>query len=973
MELQMKNKILLYSIVLIAFLIALSCSTDNKPVYNLITNSEPTESGVVVQSSLDGSNGREITVTATPKENWVFVRWGGDYSGTDNPMTVIMDDDKVITAIFEKEKYPITINTVGEGTVEEEVIQAKTTEHAHESIVKFTAVPDYGWQFVKWDGDITGNDPEVEIEIEGELEFTAIFERVDFSVTVHVEGEGEVTQEIVQAKTTENDYPFETQLQLTATPETGWEFVEWGGDASGNDNVIIIGVDKEKEITATFKRSDFLVTININGDGDVTQEIIQSKTISDEYPFETQVRLTAKPKSGWEFSNWSGFKNSKNRVIDIHVDENITLDASFKKIPVVETLPVSKITFDGAHTGGKVTSDSNVDILDKGICWSTSPDINPETNPDYQCRSENPGAGTFERLIGNLEPSTTYYVRAYAVYNIQSDTYALGNERSFTTDKAVELPTVSTTSITSITTNSAKSGGNITDDGNAPVTARGVCWSTSQNPTTSDNCTSDGTGKGNFTSTISNLNASTTYYVRAFAKNEKGTSYGKQINFTTDAEDDGGSDGDEAEPPTVSTTSISSIGVNNAFSGGTVSSDGGAEVTQRGICWNNSPNPTLQNNLKCTKQGSGTGSFNTELTELVALNNYWVRAYATNSQGTVYGNEVSFTTLRSGSGGSDSGDGGSDDGGSDSGGGGSDDGGSSSLPTVSTTSISSITTDSAISGGNVTSDGGATVTQRGICWNNSPEPTLQNNLHCTQQGSGTGSFSTTLSGLASVNNYWVRAYATNSQGTTYGNEVSFTTLRSDGGGSDDDGGSDSGGSDDGGSDPAPGQTEVLVMFSSYDQSYAFEKPVDIKLNNTWYRFHGRSAGDSYWNTSLGDGRGRVITLNETLTRVEFKPEQLQVSGLNAYNFGFWHYKIFNKDSDADLYNQHIGGSGINRWETHAGAGRLIGRCGYNTTIDPDPYFYTLNVPSSYNNTGKIMIIINGYGRNNPNFSGSGCS
>ena len=766
MELQIKNKLHLYPIVLIAFFIALSCSTENKPVYNLITNSEPSESGLVTQSSLDGSNGREITVTATPKENWVFLKWGGDYSGTDNPMTIIMDDDKVITAIFEKERYPITINTVGGGTVEEEVIQAKTTEHSHASIVKFTAVPDYGWEFVEWDGDITGIDPEVEIEIKEELEFTAIFERVDFSVTVHVEGDGEVTQEIVQPKTTENDYPFETQLQLTATPETGWEFVEWSGDASGSDNVIIIDVDEEKEITATFKRSDFLVTINIDGKGDVTQEIIQSKTISDEYPYETQVRLTAKPQSGWEFSNWSGFKNSKDRVIDIQIDDNITLDVLFKKIPIVETLPVTKITYDGALTGGKVTTESNVEILDKGICWSTSPDINPETNPDYQCRSGNPGAGTFERTIANLEPATTYYVRAYAAFNINSDTYALGNERKFTTEKQVELPTVSTTSITSVITNSAKSGGNITDDGNAPVTARGVCWSTSQNPTTSDTCTSDGTGKGSFTSTISNLNASTTYYVRAFATNEKGTSYGNQVSFTTEAEDDDGSDGDEAEPPTVSTTAITSIGVNNAFSGGTVSSDGGAEVTQRGICWNNSPNPTLQNNLKCTQQGSGTGSFSTELTGLIALNNYWVRAYATNSQGTTYGNEVSFTTLRSG---------GSDDGGSDDGG--SDDGGSVSLPTVSTTAISSITTDSAISGGNVTSDGGAAVTQRGICWNNSPNPTLQNNLKCTQQGSGTGSFSTELTGLIALNNYWVRAYATNSQGTTYGNEVSFTTLR----------------------------------------------------------------------------------------------------------------------------------------------------------------------------------------------------
>jgi uncharacterized protein (TIGR02145 family) len=95
------------------------------------------------------------------------------------------------------------------------------------------------------------------------------------------------------------------------------------------------------------------------------------------------------------------------------------------------------------------------------------------------------------------------------------------------------IPVLSTTAITDITQTTAKSGGNITSDGGATVTVRGVCWSTNQTPTISDNKTTDGTGAGNFVSSISGLTANTTYYVRAYATNSNGTAYGSVMSFTT--------------------------------------------------------------------------------------------------------------------------------------------------------------------------------------------------------------------------------------------------------------------------------------------------------------------------------------------------------------------------------------------------------------------------------------------------------
>ncbi len=99
--------------------------------------------------------------------------------------------------------------------------------------------------------------------------------------------------------------------------------------------------------------------------------------------------------------------------------------------------------------------------------------------------------------------------------------------------KKEELPTLSSSTITNITAISATSGGNITSDGGAGVTARGVCWGTSANPTTNRSYTTDGTGMGSFTSNITGLSYETTYYVRAYATNDAGTAYGNQLSFTT--------------------------------------------------------------------------------------------------------------------------------------------------------------------------------------------------------------------------------------------------------------------------------------------------------------------------------------------------------------------------------------------------------------------------------------------------------
>lgn len=194
------------------------------------------------------------------------------------------------------------------------------------------------------------------------------------------------------------------------------------------------------------------------------------------------------------------------------------------------------------------------------------------------------------------------------------------------------LPEVTTTNVTGITQTTATTGGNVTKDGNAEVSSRGVCWNTSENPAISNSKTSDGTGTGLFTSSLTQLIPGTKYYVRAYATNSEGTSYGNEITFTSNP----------IILATITTASVTSVTSTTVVSGGNITSDGGGAITVRGVCWATTPNPTTSNNK--TVDGSGTGTFTSNITGLSENTKYYIRAYCTNSAGTAYGDEKSFTT-----------------------------------------------------------------------------------------------------------------------------------------------------------------------------------------------------------------------------------------------------------------------------------------------------------------------------------------
>ena len=265
------------------------------------------------------------------------------------------------------------------------------------------------------------------------------------------------------------------------------------------------------------------------------------------------------------------------------------------------------------------------------------------------------------------------------------------------------LPTVETSAVTEITQTTATTGGTITNDGGAEITSRGVCWSTNQNPTINDMLTSNGSGVGTFASSIENLLASTTYYVRAYATNSAGTAYGANFCFVTLEENNGGDDnggGDNGGDdnggddnggddnggddnggddnggddnggddnggddnggddnggddnggddeivvvlPTVTTVTVSDVTINSAMLSAEVLTDGGADVIERGFYWNKA-NASSEANF--VKVGENLGTYTYQLTGLQESTEYKVGAYAVNSEGMVKSEIVSFTTLK---------------------------------------------------------------------------------------------------------------------------------------------------------------------------------------------------------------------------------------------------------------------------------------------------------------------------------------
>ena len=296
--------------------------------------------------------------------------------------------------------------------------------------------------------------------------------------------------------------------------------------------------------------------------------------------------------------------------------------------PSVLTTKPTEITDNSAISGGNITDNGGSHIKQRGVVWNTTG--NPRINVD-NITHDGSTDGKFTSEITGLDYATTYYVRAYAINSEDPHKVGYGQEREFTTSSI--LPTVNTIEVFDIDLYSIKVKGEVTDDGGAPIISKGFVWSEEENPTLEENkgISDQGDGIGEFTNEIIELNRGTTYYVRAYATTETGTSYGGQIEFTTNT-----------EKATIMTFDATNVTSNSAILSGQIEDTGGAGITEKGIYFSENSDPLSTGDKYVIENENDV--FSKTFENLEHNTKYYFVAYAINSEGISYGEEKSFET-----------------------------------------------------------------------------------------------------------------------------------------------------------------------------------------------------------------------------------------------------------------------------------------------------------------------------------------
>ena len=395
-------------------------------------------------------------------------------------------------------------------------------------------------------------------------------------------------------------------------------------------------------------------------------------------------------------------------------------------LPTLTAVDVASVTSDGAVFSSSVTGHGGATVTEVGFYYSTDPAVEPASS---QKASQEYAKDAFTITVSNLSVYTKYYVKAYAV-NAAGTAYS--TIATFTT--ASSTPVVTTLASSEVKAKSAVLSGSVVTDNGASVTERGFVWvSGTATPTTSSSKLKASGNTGDFSATLSGLEPCQTYSYRAYAINANGTSYGEVMDFTT-----------IPDAMTLTTSKAIAVTAESASVSGSVTYYGGNEVAEVGVCWSSNQTPTVSDSHKAAL--SVSDNFTVTLDGLNENTTYYVRAYATAKTGvTYYGTAVSFTTLYKVV-----------------------------LPSASKAAVSAVTAYGATFAASVTSDGHGTVSDAGFVYSTSLNPTLSDNKKSC--GAKTGDFTAQITDLTDGTTYYVRAYVTNEAGTSYGEEVSFTTT-----------------------------------------------------------------------------------------------------------------------------------------------------------------------------------------------------
>ncbi|NDV59251.1 carboxypeptidase regulatory-like domain-containing protein [Bacteroides sp. 519] len=425
--------------------------------------------------------------------------------------------------------------------------------------------------------------------------------------------------------------------------------------------------------------------------------------------------------------------NSKTEQITIVAGQDVEKQIIIERIPAVVTVDRDILDFGDKDK----TSTLSFSIVNSGyedLVWSA----------EYECpwiKEINPSNGTLK--YGKTEPITVVIDRVKLAGGDNETKLVIKstNGRSELTIKAIGeiflLPVVVTKEVEDITSKAATFHGEMTHEGNPVYSERGFVYATIAQPTIEEN-----TGKlvaekdaTTFSSAISELTPNTVYYVRTYAINEDGVSYGNDVTFTT-----------EIQPTTVVTSAATDISMNAATFNGKITDAGIPTYSERGFCYDTSNNlPTIANTKKIV-EGSDSESYSIKVSGLTQETTYHIRAYAIQGTEVIYGNEVSFSTTGV-------------------------------EPTIlSTSSATDISANSATLNASIIDAGIPAYSERGFCYSSTTSTPTISDIQIAVTGQEVGNYSTSITGLVLETTYYVRAYVKQGANVIYGNTISFTTV-----------------------------------------------------------------------------------------------------------------------------------------------------------------------------------------------------
>lgn len=481
--------------------------------------------------------------------------------------------------------------------------------------------------------------------------------------------------------------------------------------------------------------------------------------------------------------------------------ESVRFTTSQQKIPMViangsgslANKPVEVVAYEAVCMGA-VTEDHGFTVTEYGFCYST--ESRQPTIEGSQCVQAQDGAKGFSATLKELTASTKYYMRAYAKSE-KGVGYSATVE--FTTDKE-QVVSLTQATVTALTSSSATITAQMAYESFSIVTEKGICYGKAANPSTDGDKVTDSSTEHKVTATVTGLAEGDTYHARAYAITRDGTFYSGDIQFNTET----------TFAPTLGKPSVYDKTETGAKVRASIATNGGLEVTEKGICYSSTKHEPTVDDQKITS----TEADNNILVSLNGLQGgitYYVRAYAINAKGTGYSTVEQFTTTKH------------------------------TEPTLNGLNISSINDDNAKASATISNLGGEgeTITERGFVVAAGQTPSVDDGYSLKFVSKDTKEdFTAQLTGLSYSTLYNIRAYAKNSVGTGYSSMLSFET---------------------GSSTTATVSELKCTKTEAYSLSFEFEVTATGNAELTDYGFKWRAANGGEETTAKGTLNGKMVT------------------------------------------------------------------------------------------------------------------